>query len=146
MLRHVIDQLIYFYIIFQMIMFKCCSHGVAVCIVPWYLESYLKYMCICEPHLMWFLSIFLGFLFTYVRLCVLYNHAQKSLLFSPQASVHCLETGEYTHIRNILIVLTKILPWYPKVLNLGQALECRVHKICQEEKEKRPDLYALAMG
>ncbi|XP_057353480.1 THO complex subunit 2-like [Manis pentadactyla] len=63
-----------------------------------------------------------------------------------KASVHCLETGEYTHIRNILIVLTKILPWYPKVLNLGQVLERRVHKICQEEKEKRPDLYALAMG
>uniref|UniRef100_A0A668AI57 THO complex subunit 2 n=1 Tax=Myripristis murdjan TaxID=586833 RepID=A0A668AI57_9TELE len=63
-----------------------------------------------------------------------------------KASVHCLETGEYTHIRNILIVLTKILPCYPKVLNLGQALECRVHKICLEEKEKRPDLYALAMG
>ncbi|XP_056665928.1 THO complex subunit 2-like isoform X2 [Monodelphis domestica] len=63
-----------------------------------------------------------------------------------KASVHCLETGEYTHIRNILIVLTKLLPWYPKVLNLGQALERRVHKICQEEKDKRPDLYALAMG
>ncbi|XP_072287393.1 THO complex subunit 2 [Pyxicephalus adspersus] len=63
-----------------------------------------------------------------------------------KASVHCLETGEFTHIRNILIVLTKILPWYPKVLNLGQALERRVHKICQEEKEKRPDLNALAMG
>ncbi|XP_041075794.1 THO complex subunit 2-like [Polyodon spathula] len=63
-----------------------------------------------------------------------------------KASVHCLETGEYTHIRNILIVLTKILLCYPKVLNLGQALERRVHKICLEEKEKRPDLYALAMG
>nr|XP_033800871.1 THO complex subunit 2 isoform X3 [Geotrypetes seraphini] len=63
-----------------------------------------------------------------------------------KASVHCLETGEYTHIRNILIVLTKILPWYPKVLNLGQALERRVHKIREEEKEKRPDIYALAMG
>ncbi|XP_066227917.1 THO complex subunit 2-like [Saccopteryx leptura] len=63
-----------------------------------------------------------------------------------KASVHCLETGEYTHIRNILIVLTKILPWYPKVLNLGQALERRVQNICQEEKEKRPDLYALAMA
>uniref|UniRef100_A0A3P8S551 THO complex subunit 2 n=1 Tax=Amphiprion percula TaxID=161767 RepID=A0A3P8S551_AMPPE len=62
-----------------------------------------------------------------------------------KASVHCLETGDYTHIRNILIVLTKILPCYPKVLNLGQALECRVHKICLEEKDKRPDLYALAM-
>uniref|UniRef100_A0A3Q2NPJ1 THO complex subunit 2 n=1 Tax=Fundulus heteroclitus TaxID=8078 RepID=A0A3Q2NPJ1_FUNHE len=62
-----------------------------------------------------------------------------------KASVHCLETGDYTHIRNILIVLTKILPCYPKVLNLGQALEARVHKICLEEKDKRPDLYALAM-
>ncbi|XP_049598530.1 THO complex subunit 2 isoform X1 [Syngnathus scovelli] len=63
-----------------------------------------------------------------------------------KASVHCLETGDYTHIRNILIVLIKILPCYPKVLNLGQALEYRVHKICVKEKEKRPDLYALAMG
>uniref|UniRef100_A0A7N9AXV8 THO complex subunit 2 n=1 Tax=Mastacembelus armatus TaxID=205130 RepID=A0A7N9AXV8_9TELE len=74
----------------------------------------------------------------------IYNHV-LCLCFT-QASVHCLETGDYTHIRNILIVLTKILPCYPKVLNLGQALECRVHKICLEEKDKRPDLYALAMG
>lgn len=69
-----------------------------------------------------------------------------SLLLCFQASVHCLETGDYTHIRNILIVLTKILPFYPKVLNLGQALECRVHKICLKEKEQRPDLYVLAIG
>ena len=73
-------------------------------------------------------------------------HFLFSCLCSNQASVHCLETGDYTHIRNILIVLTKILPCYPKVLNLGQALEARVHKICLEEKDKRPDLYALAMG
>lgn len=79
-------------------------------------------------------------------MCLCHQLCIEKLWFFPQASVHCLETGEYTHIRNILIVLTKILPWYPKVLNLGQALECRVHKICQEEKEKRPDLYALAMG
>ncbi|KAM8835686.1 THO complex subunit 2 isoform 1-T1 [Synchiropus picturatus] len=63
-----------------------------------------------------------------------------------KASVHCLETGDYTHIRNILIVLIKILPCYPKVLNLGQALECRVLKICTQEKDKRRDLYTLALG
>uniref|UniRef100_G1QCD4 THO complex subunit 2 n=1 Tax=Myotis lucifugus TaxID=59463 RepID=G1QCD4_MYOLU len=63
-----------------------------------------------------------------------------------KASVHCLETGEYIHMRNILIVLTKILPCYPKVLNLGQALEKRVHKVCQEEKGKRRRLHALATG
>uniref|UniRef100_G1QCE7 THO complex subunit 2 n=1 Tax=Myotis lucifugus TaxID=59463 RepID=G1QCE7_MYOLU len=61
-----------------------------------------------------------------------------------KAAVHCLETGDYIHIRNILTVLTKILPYYPKVLNLGQALERRVHKIFQEEKGKRSRLYALA--
>lgn len=77
--------------------------------------------------------------------CALTNNRVR-FLFPVKASVHCLETGDYTHIRNILIVLTKILPCYPKVLNLGQALECRVHKICLEEKDKRPDLYALAMG
>uniref|UniRef100_UPI00358DF603 THO complex subunit 2 isoform X2 n=1 Tax=Myxine glutinosa TaxID=7769 RepID=UPI00358DF603 len=63
-----------------------------------------------------------------------------------KASVNCLETGEFTHIRNILVVLTKILPHYPKVLNLGQALERRVQKICTDEKDNRHDLYALAMG
>lgn len=78
-------------------------------------------------------------------MCVLMNN-RLAQHYSIKASVHCLETGDYTHIRNILIVLTKILPCYPKVLNLGQALECRVHKICLEEKDKRPDLYALAMG
>lgn len=85
--------------------------------------------------------------------CIFFSKTWKSdwaTILSPllcfQASVHCLETGDYTHIRNILIVLTKILPFYPKVQNLGQALENRVHKICVKEKEQRPDLYILAIG
>lgn len=40
----------------------------------------------------------------------------------------------------------QILPYYPKVLNLGQALERRIDKICEEEKEKRQDIYVLALG
>ena len=40
----------------------------------------------------------------------------------------------------------QILPFYPKVLNLGQALERRIDKICEEEKEKRQDIYTLAVG
>lgn len=40
----------------------------------------------------------------------------------------------------------QILPYYPKVLNLGQALERRIDKICEEEKEKRQDIYTLAVG
>ncbi|XP_028517932.1 THO complex subunit 2 isoform X2 [Exaiptasia diaphana] len=63
-----------------------------------------------------------------------------------KALVVCLESKDYTQIRNTIMVLTKILPFYPKVLNLGQALERRIDKICEEEKEKRQDIYTLAMG
>ncbi|XP_058948707.2 THO complex subunit 2 [Pocillopora verrucosa] len=63
-----------------------------------------------------------------------------------KALVVCLESKDYTQIRNTIMVLTKILPYYPKVLNLGQALERRIDKICEEEKEKRQDIYTLAVG
>uniref|UniRef100_UPI00193A5896 THO complex subunit 2-like n=1 Tax=Styela clava TaxID=7725 RepID=UPI00193A5896 len=62
-----------------------------------------------------------------------------------KASVVCLDSKDYCSIRNALIILTKILPFFPMVTSLGNALEKRVEKI-KEEKEKRPDLYALAMG
>ena len=47
-------------------------------------------------------------------------------------------------IRNALIVLTKLLPQYPKVQHLAIALDKRVEKIIEEEKKDRPDLFALA--
>ena len=58
----------------------------------------------------------------------------------------CLESGEYIQIRNGLMILTKILPYFPMVVSLGTALEKRVEKVRNEEKDKRQDLYALAMG
>ena len=36
--------------------------------------------------------------------------------------------------------------YFPLVLNLSVVLEKRVDKIRAEEKDKRPDLFALAMG
>lgn len=39
-----------------------------------------------------------------------------------------------------------MLPYYPKVHHLSLALEKRVEKIVEEEKEKRHDLYAVATG
>ncbi|KAK3752595.1 hypothetical protein QZH41_018789 [Actinostola sp. cb2023] len=63
-----------------------------------------------------------------------------------KALVVCLESKDYTQIRNTIMVLSKILPYYPKVLNLGQALERRIDKICEEEKDKRQDIYTLSMG
>ena len=39
-----------------------------------------------------------------------------------------------------------MLPHFPRVMRFGLALERRVERLCQEEKDKRPDLFALAMG
>ncbi|KAL3879965.1 hypothetical protein ACJMK2_032241 [Sinanodonta woodiana] len=76
-----------------------------------------------------------------------YRHVCHKWHFrTTKAMVACLESGKYIQIRNALIVLTKILPYYPKILQFGQALERRVDRLRQEEKEKRPDIYALAMG
>ncbi|KAK6168365.1 hypothetical protein SNE40_020916 [Patella caerulea] len=63
-----------------------------------------------------------------------------------KSMVSSLESGNYIQIRNSLIVLTRILPHYPRILQFCQALERRVDRLGKEEKEKRPDLYALALG
>ncbi len=54
--------------------------------------------------------------------------------------VACLESGNYAQIRNALIVLTRILPHYPKINQFGSAVERRVDKLKEKEKDKRPDL------
>ncbi|CAF0721331.1 unnamed protein product [Brachionus calyciflorus] len=56
----------------------------------------------------------------------------------------CLESEEYLQMRNSLIILTKILPFYPKLSNFCSALEKRVEKIKQTEKDKRQDIFTLA--
>ena len=63
-----------------------------------------------------------------------------------KAMVFCFDSKDYSQIRNALTVLNKILPQFPVVLNLAQALEKRILKVKEEEKTSRPDLYALAMG
>ncbi|XP_048243407.1 THO complex subunit 2-like [Haliotis rufescens] len=63
-----------------------------------------------------------------------------------KAMVACLESQNYIQIRNALIILTKILPHYPRIMQFGQALERRVDRLSKDEKDKRPDIYALAMG
>ncbi|VDM18706.1 unnamed protein product [Hydatigera taeniaeformis] len=59
-----------------------------------------------------------------------------------KAAVACLESGNYAQIRNALIVLTRILPHYPKIGQFGSAVERRVNKLKEEEKDRRPDLKA----
>ncbi|XP_054160183.1 THO complex subunit 2-like [Oppia nitens] len=63
-----------------------------------------------------------------------------------KAFILCLDSGDYIQIRNSLIILTKVLPQFPVMISFAQAIERRVDNIRNEEKEKRPDLYALATG
>ncbi|CAL8086593.1 unnamed protein product [Calicophoron daubneyi] len=63
-----------------------------------------------------------------------------------KATVACLESGSYVQIRNALIVLTRILPQYPRITQFGSAVKRRVIKLKEEEKDKRPDLKALAFS
>ncbi|KPM11917.1 THO complex subunit 2-like protein, partial [Sarcoptes scabiei] len=63
-----------------------------------------------------------------------------------KAFILCLDSGDYIQIRNSLIVLTKLLSHFPVMISFAQAIERRLDKIRNEEKEKRPDLFALATG
>lgn len=56
----------------------------------------------------------------------------------------CLESEEYLQMRNSLIILTKILPQFPKLVPLYSVLEKRVEKIKTQEKDKRQDIFTLA--
>lgn len=63
-----------------------------------------------------------------------------------KAFILCLDSEDYIQIRNSLLVLTKIITFFPLITNFAQALEKRVEMIRSKEKESRKDLYALATG
>ncbi|CAF3650173.1 unnamed protein product [Rotaria sordida] len=56
----------------------------------------------------------------------------------------CLDSNDYVQIRNVLQVLTVLLPIYPKMTTFYGALERRIKAICVAEKDRRHDLFALA--
>ena len=71
-----------------------------------------------------------------------------------------MESKDFVQIRNSLIVLTKIIQHFPVIQNLATVIEKRVEKVnhisgfqsltmnvfkvCEDEKEKRQDLYIKA--
>ncbi|EDX03406.1 GD22874 [Drosophila simulans] len=61
-----------------------------------------------------------------------------------KAIVFCLDSKDFMQIRNALIILMRILPHYPVLAKLAQIIERKVDKVREEEKTKRPDLYAIA--
>ncbi len=46
----------------------------------------------------------------------------------------------------VLFSPAQILPHFPRIEKLGKPIERRVDRVIAEEKEKRQDLYILAMG
>merc|ERR1712123_318022 len=56
----------------------------------------------------------------------------------------CLESKDFVQIRNSLIVLTKIIHHFPAIQNLATVIEKRIEKVCEDEKDKRQDLYIKA--
>uniref|UniRef100_A0A1I8G259 THO complex subunit 2 n=1 Tax=Macrostomum lignano TaxID=282301 RepID=A0A1I8G259_9PLAT len=63
-----------------------------------------------------------------------------------KAFIACLEHGNYALIRNALLVLIRILAYYPRIQQFGSAVERRVEKLRQAEREKRKDLEAMAIS
>lgn len=61
-----------------------------------------------------------------------------------KAMVTCLESKDYVQIRNALIILTKIIPYFPVLTKLSTFLDKKIEKIRDEEKNKRQDLFTLA--
>ncbi|XP_050307904.1 THO complex subunit 2 [Anthonomus grandis grandis] len=61
-----------------------------------------------------------------------------------KAVVTCLESKDYVQIRNSLIILIKIIPFFPVLIKLAQFLEKRIEKVREEEKNKRQDLFTLS--
>lgn len=61
-----------------------------------------------------------------------------------KAMIICLESKDYVQIRNALIILIKIIPFFPVLSKLSQIIEKRIEKLRDEEKNKRQDLFTLA--
>lgn len=58
--------------------------------------------------------------------------------------VFCLDSKDYMQIRNALIILIRILPYFPILSKLAQIVEKRVEKVINEERNQRQDLFTLA--
>ncbi|XP_025831929.1 THO complex subunit 2 [Agrilus planipennis] len=61
-----------------------------------------------------------------------------------KALIICLESKDYVQIRNALIILIKIIPFFPVLSKLSQVIEKKMEKVRDEEKNKRQDLFTLA--
>lgn len=55
-----------------------------------------------------------------------------------------LESNNYIQIRNALIVMIAIIDHYPAIKHFGRGIMMKIEEVRTNEKDSRPDLYALA--
>lgn len=65
-------------------------------------------------------------------------------LLIPQVFQQAFESAEYMHIKNSILVLTKIAPFFPLKTDVGDKLEAAVAELVLAEK--REDLKIFAQG
>ncbi|XP_046643816.1 THO complex subunit 2-like isoform X8 [Daphnia pulicaria] len=63
-----------------------------------------------------------------------------------KALVVCLESKDYVQIRNALIVLIRILPFFPVITPLVGVIDRNVEVVRSEQRDKRQDLSAMAIS
>lgn len=74
-----------------------------------------------------------------------YRHVCHKWHFKiTKALLSCLTSKDYMQIRNALIILMRILPHFPVLVNLAQVIERKTEKVREDEKNQRPDLFVLA--
>ncbi|KRZ77829.1 THO complex subunit 2 [Trichinella papuae] len=66
------------------------------------------------------------------------------IMLIMKAVLICLTSDSFILIRNILLILMKILPYFPLLHNLMLTIEKRVIDVRDREKDKRQDLHVLA--
>lgn len=74
-----------------------------------------------------------------------YRHVCHKWHFKlAKALITCLDSKDYVQIRNALIILTKIINYFPVLMKLSQILDKKIEKVRDEEKNQRQDLFTLA--
>jgi len=63
-----------------------------------------------------------------------------------RAATTCLESSDYVQQRNVLVILPRLLPFFPKIEPQSYTLTEKIEALIEQEKNKRQDLRVKAMG
>merc|ERR1712157_223445 len=63
-----------------------------------------------------------------------------------RAAVTCLMSEDYVQTRNMLVILPRLIPFYPKLEERAKELEAAIQQLAEKEKKGRQDLRAKSLG